>query len=217
LEYVKSDDFKTAKACIIDVDLGYGIRVSGFNVIYNILRNFPTIPIIVCTSYASDDTVKHKANIIGATLIDKPIKPGLAHTIEVLITEKSKLSISDFEQELREFITGSQFLKSMLVSDKSTPVEYINKIIEIEEEETNILYKLSMLTEKRASGDDNTRTKSVIETFGQELKSYISDFVKIIDDTLYQELNLPTSVMQLVTDIIASAEKVLEAIDKNYA
>ena len=183
--YVKTEDFKSAKACIIDVDLGYGLKISGFHVIYSILKNYPSIPIIVCTSYASDEVVKHKANIIGATLVEKPIKPSLAEIIKKLILKKPTLSISHFEQELREFITGSQYLKSMLLADKSTPVEYINKIVESEEEENDILYKLSMLTEKRTSGDTTTRVESVVRTFGEELKSYISGFIKIIDETIY--------------------------------
>jgi len=212
LSYINNEGFKNIELAILDVNLGMGLKISGFHIAYRIIKNYPQIPIVICTAYGDDIKIKQKADIIGASVVLKPIKKNFADTIKSLISQKAKLSVSSLEQDLREFITGSQFLKSMISSDTSIPVEYMNKIIKLEETENKILRKLNDILDERAKKFIDFTVS--IKEMKDDLTSYIRKFIDLVESTIYNEMNLPADEMQLVTDILNVGEIILEKLKK---
>mgnify|MGYP001557027819 CR=1 FL=1 len=212
LAYIKSGSFNVVDLCIIDINIGTGLKIGGLNVVYSIIRKKPSMPILIVTGYYENKDIIQKIELIRVTLVPKPFKAGeFLDTVKSLLAFKRKFKISDFEQAMREFITGANYLKSLISNDVSIPVEYMNKILEIEDIEEKILNTVSEITVNRNKGvvscNANNSRKIV-----DELEMYIKKFISILEQTLYNELNLPAHEMQLVEDVISSGEKLLNDV-----
>ena len=74
IEYVRSMDFNKIDLAILDVNLGSGLRISGFNVAFQIIKIHSFIPIIICTSHIAEEKIEKYAKLIHADLVRKPFK-----------------------------------------------------------------------------------------------------------------------------------------------
>jgi len=216
LDFIISPEFEKINLAIIDVNLGFGFKISGFNVIYRILKKYPTIPIIICTAYRNDNNVEKYAKIIGAKLIEKPVNSKMVGTINAIVNNKSDNFFGEIEHQVREFMTGAMYLKNILNLDISMPPEYLDKLDKLDKIEERIFSNLEYIKESLVLPEKEIKKEqkfTVIKTFKNDLCFFIKTLIGIIELTLYSQLNLSADEIIFVEEISSLGEKIISQME----
>jgi len=195
-----SDEINNIHLAILDINMGTGLKISGFNIFYYIYKKCPSIPIVICTAYSSEEKVQKYANLINAEIVEKPINSDFQKIINNILDRKLKLYVDEFEQLFREFITGIEYVRFLFSKDLSINIEVVNE--------------LDSLSKKEQSFLDFFKNKSGDKDFSEKLNSdaifYIQRCLSIINNTLYSELNISKEEIEFIEEISSVGEKLLQ-------
>lgn len=200
-DFLNSDDFKKIEVAIFDVNLGEGLKISGFNLIYQIVKKHPKLPIIICTAHRNNASVERKAKLVGAALIEKPISKEIIDKINDVPEEKKEIdvSIGQLEQQTREFMSATVMLKFLLSKDLSIPLEYIETLDKLEDTEEIIIKNINSLKEN--------------EAVARGLLTYVETTFDVLTHTLDTELNLEAGEIEFIEEMRSLGHDLLQRIN----
>lgn len=213
LDFIDSPDFALIDVAILDDEIGKGIKIGGLNLAYKIVQKKNSPAVILCDSRENSGYLKKMATIIDVTIYEKPIEPSIVNILPDVIAQNKMKQISDFEQSVREFITGVELLKEYILTDSVLNSGLGSFIKEIQKVENSILPGMNFFLGKK-----NCAAQNCIQPDGNKFRSDIQYYVRtlttIVETLLTRNYHIPTQYVSLFQEIDSVGKKVILELDK---
>ena len=220
LDFVNSSSFDKINLAIIDVNLGDGLEISGFHIVYHIQKIKPYLPIIICTAYEDDFLVKSYAQGLDLQIIRKPFSPNIKELISEKINRKHRIPVDEIEQLTRVFMSSALYLKFVLQMNFEVSEEINAKINVLEKVEVRINKAFNEITSKLSENpkeyinvlqSTNTGYK-FYKSFKQDLEFYITNMLRISQKIILSQINASEDEIELVEELDSIGEKLLKEL-----
>ncbi len=188
IKFIHSSEFNEISLAILDINLGEGLKIGGFNIAYQIVKAAPDMPLIICTAYKSYPEVEKYSRLIGAVLVEKPIKNELVDIINEIIKEAKFGEITELEKFVREFMSGSYYLKRIIEKDALISTDFFDEVGKLEDAEKSILHYFDkILARKTGKAEPYTTVNKLGDKrlFKSIIEYFVPNMMKTLKELLF--------------------------------
>lgn len=230
LDFVKSDVFDRIKVCVLDINLGYGFKISGFNVAFNILKRDKNMPIVVCTDFYDSPKVIQYCKFLGTKPIEKRSVGKVVKAVTNALAKYEKTHVKDkkikeeigiMENDIRYFMSNVIVIRYDLEVNFRIPehLEYmISEFSETEEVISNNYLKVIELAKQKNMNFDRVYNNyegeyPEIEILKNQLYRYIPAIVDYVKEIILINPDIPDEMINMFENIELVSSRILRSVN----
>jgi len=209
VNFVNSPDFSKIDLAILDVNIGKGLKIGGFNIAFQILKINPSLPIVICTGFKDDEDVKKYTKLLKTELIEKPFTREISATIERIMNNRQNEEIHSLEALIRSFITSGIYLRQLITFNYKLQGEHLSLLDKLTTVEQNTISDIEKIDRKI---DNNNIVFDINLLNKNDIIFYIDTILSLSKSFLLNRPEIDEEERKMADEIYTSGEFLKEKL-----